>query len=86
MSYWDMKPDTLFIAEWIGRMNRIYGGTVNHQHDWGQALCIEMYGRDNKDWTDDPGTKDVEVAKRWEIGEFPAWIYSPKHENMEIEQ
>lgn len=78
-----VKPETAFIAEWIGRMNRKHGGTVNYRYDWGQALCVEMYGKNNDDWPDDPVVADVEAAKRWEADEFPEWIFNPRHEKSD---
>ena len=90
MGRFGVKPETDFIIDWLGRMARKYPmrqgvGSVNYNYDWGQALCVEQYGKDNADWPDDPSPEDVEVAKKWEAGEFPSWIWSPHHKGSERE-
>ncbi|MCJ7638882.1 MAG: hypothetical protein MUO70_03185 [Euryarchaeota archaeon] len=68
-----------WVGDWIDRMAWRWGGTVYDKdgtsHDWGQALCIEMYGSyvgDN--WPDDPSLDDIKRAQRWEAGEWPDWV------------
>ena len=79
-------PETRFIIDWIGRMNVKYGACVydlstRRCWDWGQALCRERFGpvwMNTDEYKaaneDGPFPKDVEIAKRWETGEFPEWV------------
>ncbi len=84
-----MDANTEFVVEWTHRMAIKHDGTVLHRDggrgmDWGQALC---YGRYGPNWSavlaeegiEDPDDEAVEIAKRWEAGELPAWMRFPIH-------
>lgn len=78
------NPCSRFVCNWINRMAGRFGGTVVERGtgktwDWGQALCREQFG---PNWVDelrrrhleDADETSVEIARRWEGGEWPAWV------------
>ena len=73
---------------WNRRMSKKYGATCYgkrnvdpyYGYDWGQALCVEQYGKDNSNWPDEPSKADMERADRWENGEWPDWANQPSIE------
>jgi len=75
-----MKWETLYIMDWITRMSKKYGHTVQAVGkkipicDWGQALCVEVYGENTKEWPDEPSTENVIEAAKWESDGPPKWI------------
>ncbi|KKN53605.1 hypothetical protein LCGC14_0601010 [marine sediment metagenome] len=78
---------TDFVIRWIGRMAKKHGGIVHTQGegpamDWGQALSYGRYGPDwikimERDKIKDPDMEAVKIAKKWESGELPEWMYFP---------
>ncbi len=78
---------TAFMIDWINRMAKKHGGIVANREgglnmDWGQAICYGRYGPNwseimNKDQIVDPDSEAVELAKQWEDGELPEWMYFP---------
>ena len=80
-------PNTMWVIEWIERMSGRHGGIVygtdSRTYDWGQALAREQYGQN---WTvpgvmpDVPTGADVQRARRWELGGWPAWAWQPGEE------
>ena len=77
-----------YIADWIMRMGNKYGHVVfgkGKRLDWGQALCIEMYGDNPMDWPDIPEVADITEAAKWEVGEFPEWLNTQRGERKDGE-
>lgn len=60
-----MERYTRMISDWITRMQKQYGNAP-YGRDWGQALCIKMYGDNPKDWPDSPAYEDTVCAQMWE--------------------
>ena len=73
-----IHPETYLVLRWIDRMTVRYGHGVWAEngkfYDWGQSLCVEMYGYDHENWPDYPTSEDVERALEWENGDIPSWV------------
>lgn len=77
-----MKRTTSFVIDWCGRMTEKFGPVVTGREgeylDWGQALARSRFGEDwvkevRKEENFAPDNEAVEIAKRWENGEWPEW-------------
>lgn len=77
-TYSGYGPWVDFICDWIDTMTKEFGSVVyghGRTWDWGQALCVEQYGLDDKAWPDSPSRDDVDKAIAWEEGEdWPKWV------------
>ena len=83
MTYYgpDITKNSAAVIEWIDRMQRRFGYWVHGRGgrwDWGQALCVEMYGTDHRTWPDSPADADVQRALAWEQGNWPDWVEDPR--------
>ncbi len=83
MGYYAVSSRTQWVIEWIHRMAAKFGGIVydteaGRSWDWGQALCVERYGRDFSHWPESPSSEDIDRAQRWEAGEWPKWAKPEK--------
>lgn len=73
-----------WVIDWIDAMTREFGPMVyghGRSWDWGQALCVELYGLDSATWPNAPDREAIDRAIAWQEGEdWPRWAKVAKEE------